>query len=466
MRDVVIVGAGPAGLAAAEQACAAGASVTLLDSSDGLGGQFWRHLPGERPAEREHVAHHRWRRFTALRSTLEGDSRCRILTSAQVWAIEQVNDGCGLLLQVLVGPADGTDRAAVTMTPDALILATGAHDRVLPFPGWDLPGVFSAGAAQALAKSERVAVGSRVLVTGAGPFLLPVAASLAQVGATVVGVHEASSARTLAGGWLRRPWQLAGSTGKLGELAGYAAGHARHRIGYHPGSAVVEAHGTDHVETVTVARLDRDWRPVPGTAHRVEVNAVCVSHGFTPRLELPVAAGCTIDTRRFVAVDHDQLTSVPDVFAAGEITGIGGMPLAAAEGAVAGCRAAGATVPPGLRKARDRQRRFAARLEAAHGIRPGWTGWLTDDTLVCRCEEVDVARLTAHREGSRSLRSLKLTTRAGLGICQGRMCGATVEEILGAPRSLLGATSTDRRPLAAPLRLRELAADPADERTQ
>lgn len=468
MTEVLVVGAGPAGLAAAVHARFRGADVVLLDADDTLGGQFWRHLPEARPARREALLHHGWQQFLDLRRRLTGDPGCRILTGAQVWALEPAEPGAGAAatVHVLAGEADGARRTAHTLTPDALVLATGAHDRTLPFPGWDLPGVFTAGAAQALAKGERVAVGHRVLVAGAGPFLLPVAASLTQAGARVVGVVEASGPAQMARGWLPRPWQLLGAGGKIAELGGYVGTHLRARIPYRTGAAVVAAHGDDRVTAVTVAGLDPSWAPVAGTERRIAVDAVCVSHGFTPRLELAVAAGCRIAPGRTVAVDDAQRTSVPGVYAAGEITGIGGADLALAEGALAGhCAAGGMPGDAEMRSAAGRRRTFAgfaARIGAAHGIRPGWTAWLDDTTTVCRCEEVTVGALHAAAAATRSqgLRSLKLSTRAALGICQGRVCGRTVEELLA--RSvpggvLLGGTTTDRRPLAAPVRLSELA---------
>ncbi|WP_430594109.1 FAD-dependent oxidoreductase, partial [Isoptericola sp. QY 916] len=169
-RTVVVVGAGPAGLSAARAAARAGADVTLLDASDQVGGQFWRHrvLPGGGTSPDEASFHHGWGTFTALRDVVAGHPRVTLLTSAQVWALERLDDG--VRLRVLVGPADAGGREHLTLTPDALVLATGAHDRTLPFPGWQLPGVTTAGAAQALAKAERVAVGDRVVVAGAGPF--------------------------------------------------------------------------------------------------------------------------------------------------------------------------------------------------------------------------------------------------------------------------------------------------------
>jgi NADPH-dependent 2,4-dienoyl-CoA reductase/sulfur reductase-like enzyme len=468
MTDVLVIGAGPAGLAAAAAAREAGGTVTLLDSSDGLGGQYWRHLPDSRPAERERLLHHGWDTFTSLRRRLESDPHVRILTSAQVWAVERGTD-VPAVVHVLVGPADASGRERLTLRPDAVVLATGAHDRTLPFPGWDLPGVFTGGAAQALAKGERIAVGRRVLVAGAGPFLLPVAASLTQTGATVVGVLEANRLSTLVKGWTPRPWQLASTRGKARELAGYVANHVRHAIPYRTGRAVVAAHGTDRVTSVTTAALDTAWAPIEGTERTVDVDAVCVSHGFTPRLELAIAAGCSLTPQRFVMTGSDQQTSVLGVYAAGEITGIGGVDLAMAEGRIAGWAAGGG--PPDTSAMRgDRRRRaayqaFAARLEAAHGIRPGWTGWLAPQTVVCRCEEVSFGRLCAAADTTRttSLRSLKLTSRAALGICQGRVCGRSVEEILAgrvAGGSLLDEVVADQRPIAAPIRMGDLAARP------
>ena len=484
MTEVLIIGAGPAGLAAARAARRRGASVIMLDSSDQLGGQYWRHLPAERPSAREHTLHHHFRQFQALSRELEQDAGCRILRGAQVWAIEQggglgasagsggpgAEPGTGAsagpgTVHVLLGDPDGADRERLVFRPDRIVLATGAHDRTLPFPGWDLPGVFTGGAAQALAKGERIVVGDRVVVAGAGPFLLPVAAALAKTGSGVVGVFEASTAPVLARGWLPKPWQLVSAGGKAVELAGYVAGQLRHRIPYSTGRAVIAAHGTDRVEAVTIADIDANWVPIPGTKRRIAADAICVSHGFTPRLELAIAAGCALGPERFVTVDDGQQTTVAGVHAAGEITGIGGVDLALAEGEIAGHVAAGGTpADPAVAGAIRRRRVFASfarRIEAAHGIRPGWPAMLAPDTLVCRCEEVSYGRLcgVADSTASRSLRALKLSTRAGLGICQGRICGRSVEELLQTRTGGLGdASSTDRRPIAAPIRLGELAA--------
>ncbi len=458
---VLVIGAGPAGLAAALAAVDLGEPVTLLDASDDVGGQYWRHLPATRPSSNEARLHHGWSRFLAMRERL-ATSHCEIVTSAHVWAVDRAG------VHVLLGDADGTDRRRRTFQADAVVVATGAFDRVLPVPGWDLPGVFSAGGAQALAKGERVAVGRRVVVAGAGPFLLPVAVALLQGGSTVLGVLEASRLSKMSYGWAKRPWELVSARAKIPEVGRYAYELARHRVPYSTGRAVIAIHGDERVESVTTAAVSPSWASVPGTEREMAVDAVCLGHGWTPRLELAIAFGCQLSAQRFVAVDEGQRTSVEHVYAAGEITGVGGVDLALAEGAIAGHLAAGGRLSDAaLRLSRAQRkdwRRFAARLEAAHSIGAQWTEWLSDETIVCRCEEVTVERLrsAAQFTQSKGLRSLKLSSRAGLGLCQGRVCGRTVESLLATwagDGGLSDGVITDRRPVALPVRLGELCAD-------
>ena len=462
--DVLVIGAGPAGLAAAAAAGRRGARVRVVDAASGIGGQFWRHLPASRPAARQEVLNHDWGTFTGLAEQLPDDTRLR----AQVWAIEPDGDRLVVRLEV-------ADAGLVTLRPDRIVFATGAHDRALPVPGWTLPGVYTAGAAQALAKGERVALGDRVVVSGSGPFLLPVTHSLGQAGAEVAGVYEATGFTALAKGWGSRAWELSAASHKIGELSQYLSHLLRARIGYHLGWQVVEIHGSSRVEAVTVERVDAQWRPIAGTGRRVDCDTVCLGHGFTPRLELPIAAGCALTPDRFVAVDEGQRTSVASVLAAGEITAIGGAELALAGGEIAGWVAAGGdAADPQLAAARRRRAaalRFATRLEAVHGIRPGWQAWLRPDTVVCRCEEVTAGALaaTARDTAADGLRSYKLTTRAGMGLCQGRVCGRNAEQLLLAHRDredFADHAITDRRPIASPIGLAELAAADFEENNQ
>lgn len=443
MTTVAILGAGPAGLAAAQAALAAGADVVVLDEGERVGGQFWRHHEELTDPRMQH----QWSRFLRLRDAV---AAATVHASSSVWRIETEPR---LRVHALAGPVDGTARRALTIDADALVIATGAHDRALPVPGWTLPGVTTAGAAQALAKRDGVAVGGRTVVAGAGPFLLPVAATLAHIGVDVVEVVEACSLGAIARGWGRAPWQLAGAAGKAGELAEYALSLARHRTPYRTGQAVTRIHGTDRVEAVTIQRIDADWRPIAGTERRIACDAVALGHGFVPRVEALVQAGCALSPARFAVVDERQATTVAGVYAAGEVTGIAGADAAMAEGAVAGFAAAGGSLDdPRLRRvlgARRRFHAFAARL-ATHDVRRGWTGWLDADTIVCRCESVTRARIEEYADASS--RGIRLATRAGLGACQGRTCGRTVEELTGT------AIGFDARPVLSSVRIGELAA--------
>jgi NADPH-dependent 2,4-dienoyl-CoA reductase/sulfur reductase-like enzyme len=457
--DLAVIGAGPAGLAAAVAAAAAGLAVTLVDAAARPGGQYFRHPPEALHAAMPGAApQHGWAEFVRLRDAVAGHDRIRYLAGHRVWAVE---GGAPFVVHALAGQRAGRP---VEVRARSLVIAAGAHDRVLPFPGWELPGVLTAGGAQALLKGDLVAVGRRVVVAGSGPFLLPVAAGLAAAGVHVAGVFEANRPRRFA----RHGAQVAGNAGRLAEGAGYAAALLRHRVPYRTGRTVVAARGDDAVEAVTVARLDRDWTPVPGTEYEIECDTVAVSYGFTPQLELPVELGCATRTDAggglAVATDSAQRTSVPGVYAAGETTGVGGAQLALVEGELAGlaaARALGGRRERRLRAHRARLRAFAAVLHDVHAVRPGWIAWQRADTLVCRCEEVPYGRLEeAVRElGAVDLRSAKLITRAGMGWCQGRICGyptaCLTARLVGGEPDLTGSA---RRPLAQPIRLGDLAA--------
>ena len=443
MKRVIVIGAGPAGLTAATAAAEAGADVVLIDEGERVGGQFWRH----HPQFTDRRMQHQHRRFEQLNRALDA---VRVLTSTSVWRIE--TEG-GLRVHVLTGPADAAGRVGESLDADAIVIATGAHDRVLPVPGWTLPGVTSAGAVQALAKRDGVALGTRMVVAGAGPFLLPVAQSAALLGVNVAEVVEATAFSAVMRGWARRPWELAAAAGKAGELASYASSLVAHRTAYRFASAVTRIHGTTAVEAVTVQRVDATWRPIAETQRTVECDAVALGHGFTPRLEAAIQAGCEISPDRFVRVDEYQRTTTAGVYAAGEITGIGGADAALAEGEIAGLAAAGA-MGAGKRwkravKKRAQMTAFATRL-ATHAIGSGWVTWLDDDTVVCRCEGTTRAAI-AEFSGA-STRAQRLATRAGLGPCQGRTCGRNVDDLAGT------STGIDRRPVLASVRIGELAA--------
>ncbi|GHG38080.1 FAD/NAD(P)-dependent oxidoreductase [Streptomyces zaomyceticus] len=469
--DLAVVGAGSAGLAGAVTASELGLAVALLDSSPQSGGQYYRHPAPALGAVRPEALHHDWSAFTGLRRRL-AESGVDHLAGHHVWSVAKEADGTWTV-HALTGP-DGCDGAPVRIRARALLLATGAHERQLPFPGWTLPGVVGAGGAQAMLKSGLVLPGRRVVVAGSGPLLLAVAASLSSAGARVPAVVEAAGYLRYA----RSPRALLANPHKAVEALVHGAALARHRVPVRLRRAVTEVHGTDRVEAVTVSRLDRDWRPVPGTGRRIACDAVAVGHGLVPQIELATGVGCATralpDGTLGLALDGLQESSVPGLWAAGETGGVGGAELARTEGELAGRavaarllgRPGGAGPVAGLRRRRDRMRAFADVMSAAHAPGPGWSGWLTDDTDVCRCEEVPAGRVreAVAELGARDARTVKLLTRAGMGWCQGRMCGTAVACLAAG-----GATpepSPERRPLAVPVPLSTLAAlDGATDRS-
>ncbi|GAA4220650.1 thioredoxin reductase [Streptosporangium album] len=444
--DLAVIGAGPAGVAGALTASLAGLDVVLVDGSARPGGQYFRHLPPGFNAQAPGALHHGLDRFMRQWETLR--ARAEVLLDHKVWAVERA-DGA-VTVRCLEGDREERPR---TVTARRLLIATGAHDRPLPFPGWDLPGVLTAGGAQALLKGNLVVAGRRVVVAGTGPFLLPVAAGLAEAGADVRGVYEANGRFALAAHPLL-------AAGKAGEALGYGVSLARHRVPYRGRHAVIEAHGEDTLTHVTVAKLDSGWRPI--STRTVECDTLAYGYGFVPQLELPVQLGCATradaDGSPVVAVDAGLRTSVPGVYAAGESTGVGGAVLAEVEGRIAGRSVAadlGRGVPslPRLSRRRDRLTAFARALLASYPVRPGWQGWLRDDTLICRCEEVPLSAVREAQDlGATDARSVKLLARPGMGWCQGRMCGYAVACLAGED------PAAPRRPIAQPIRLGDLAA--------
>ncbi|MFJ5707373.1 NAD(P)/FAD-dependent oxidoreductase [Streptomyces sp. NPDC093105] len=452
--DLAIVGAGPAGLAAAVTAAALGRSVTLLDAGVRPGGQYYRHPEPALGAVRPQALHHDWAAFSGREAELrayERAGRIRYLAEHQVWSVT----GAGTDWTV---HSRTDEEAGRPVRARAVLLATGAYERQLPFPGWTLPGVVGAGGAQAMLKSGLVLPGRRVVVAGSGPLLLAVAASLAAAGARVPAVVEAAGY----GPYARHTGTLLRNPAKLAEGARYGGALLRHQVRPLLRHAVVEAHGTDRVEAVTVARLDRDWRPVPGTARRIPCDALAVGHGLVPELSLATALGCATRTAAdgtvALVLTPGLRTSVPGVWAAGETGGVGGAQLALTEGEIAAHAIAGRAVPAALARRRARLRAFADAMGAAHRPGAGWTGWLREETAVCRCEEVPAGRVREAVEelGATDARTVKLLTRAGMGWCQGRMCGPAVAALAG------GGPAPDRRPLACPVRLGQLAELPAD----
>ncbi|GAA3843994.1 NAD(P)/FAD-dependent oxidoreductase [Brevibacterium ammoniilyticum] len=438
--DIAIIGAGPAGLAAANAAAAGGArSIVVIDSAVQPGGQFWRHRT-EASASDDGRLHHGWGDYQALRAAFDASIATGVIDfrpSTSVWMVTADTGGFVLRLAPSHGPGHSLDPV---VRATELIIATGGYDRQIPIPGWDLPGVMAAGGIQGFAKQNGMLPGRRFVIAGTGPFLLPVAATVAQLGGEVAAVLESSRLS----GWLPHAGPAARVPEKAVEGAGYAWTFLRGRIPYRTRSVVTEILGTDRVEAVRTARIDRLGEVVPGTERILEgIDAVGLGWGFTPQLELPVSLGAAtrvdVDGSLVGVVDDEQRSSVPALFLAGEVTGVGGAALAVAEGQAAGSAAAaeatGRPSPPltADRRTIDRHRAFARAMHLAHPVPDGWEKRLGEETIVCRCEEVPAGTIARARDelAAADARTQKNMTRAGMGWCQGRECGYAVTCLSG-----------------------------------
>lgn len=419
--DVLVVGAGPAGLAAAAAAAARGARVGLLDAQAEPGGQVWR----------RDVAHARPARAGRLIAALRRHPGVDWLAATTLVA--------GAAGRVLVE----TPRDARWLGYGALILATGAQELLLPFPGWTLPGVTGAGGLQALAKQGWPLAGKRVVVAGSGPLLLAAAATARRHGAQVLAIHEqadAAALRRFAGGLWRWPGKAAQAAALRLRLAG---------VPYRSGSLVLAAHGDGQLREI-------EWQGRAGR-QRLACDQLAVGYGLVPDVRPARLLGCALASdgaHARVAVDERLRTSVVGVYAAGEACGIGGRDCALAEGALAGAAAAGAgdAELAGLQRQRRRARGFAAHLRAHFALAARVRALAAPDTLVCRCEDVPLAALDACADA----REAKLATRCGMGPCQGRICGTALAEMGRFP------AETGQRPPLFPARLDTLAQSDTD----
>ena len=412
--DLAVLGAGPAGLRASLAADAAGLSVVLVDEAPCAGGQGYRAPPGGPPGQGADG-----RRGDVLRRALAA-SGISVLAGHRVWTASTTP-----IRLALAGPS-----AVKAITPRALLVAAGATERVVPFPGWTLPGVIGLGAATVLLKTPGPLPPGPAVVAGRGPLLALAAAGLLARGLPIACVVDEAPRREWARampGLLARPDLLARGAAWLARLrrAGVPVLH---------GHAVVRAFGTDALETVCIRPLSG-----PSRADRmVPARLLAVGHGLVPATELLSLFGVPLRHRPEEAAWTPELgpggrTCVPGVYAAGDGTGIRGAAAAELAGHMAGLAVA---ADLGARPAR-RQAGLAARLRRAERAGAAMARLMTPGadrfaaippgTIVCRCEDVTRATLDAVlAAGASDLNQIKTRTRCGMGPCQGRVCAPAV----------------------------------------
>jgi NADPH-dependent 2,4-dienoyl-CoA reductase/sulfur reductase-like enzyme len=392
--DVLIVGAGPAGLAAACCAAESNCRVGVVDDNLAAGGQIWR---GEHSQPGNPEAAHWLERL--------GDAPIEFVAGTQV--IGDIESGR------LLAECRGEPRE---LRYQRLIVATGARERFLPFPGWTLPGVLGAGGLQAMVKSGMPIEGRQVVVAGSGPLLLAVAAYLHTHGAKVRLVAEQAAQRSLARFGLSLLWTQPGKVRQA-----YSLRRTLRGIPYRPGCWPLRAEGDRQLTAITLTDGKAVWTE--------PCDYLACGFGLAPNLELPLLLGCEVRVG-VVQVDEWQQTSRPGVYCAGESTGIGGLECSLAEGRIAGY-AASEQLGRARRyfDARRHAHRFARALEAAFALRDELRQLAKADTIVCRCEDVPLERLRPYD----NWRAAKLQTRCGMGPCQGRVCGGAIEFLFGWP---------------------------------
>jgi NADPH-dependent 2,4-dienoyl-CoA reductase/sulfur reductase-like enzyme len=388
--EILIVGAGPAGLAAAA-AASPFANVTLVDDNPFVGGQIWRAERGKNKS-----AH--------IKNFLKAVDRGRVtlLNNTQVYGF---NKGRSLFAE--------TNDTSVEIEFEKLILATGARERFLPFPGWTLPNAMGAGGLQALVKGGLPLANKRVVIAGTGPLLLAVAEYLKRRGANVLAIAEQTSEskiRKFGVELLRSPAKLLQAAAIRARLIG---------VPYLTDSWVTSATGNDKLESVTLIRRGKPWS--------IDCEYLACGFHLVPNNELALLIGCRTENS-FVIVDEFQETSAPDVLCAGEPTGIAGVESAIVEGEIAGLAAAGQTkTAHKLFRRRDKASSFGNALNNAFSLRDELRSLSDAETIVCRCEDVAYSRLCEFD----NFQEAKLQTRCGMGPCQGRVCGAATQFLFG-----------------------------------
>ncbi|KEY58629.1 FAD/NAD(P)-binding oxidoreductase [Serratia sp. DD3] len=386
--DILIIGAGPAGMAAANAAATKQTPILIIDDNPRPGGQIWRDgpvMPIAAKAKR-HI------------EMIKKNQNITLLSNTKIVG----SNGPQRLIY------ESSDQYG-TISYQRLILCTGAREQLLPFPGWTLPGVTGAGGLQAMVKNGLPLQRQRVMIAGSGPLLLAVANSVQRVGGQVVGIAEQAKWPALLAfscqlwRWPSKGWQAL----RLFQ---------RH---YRPDSMVLEALGEQRLEAVRIRLGQRE--------KTVSCDRLACGFGLVPNSELAQLLGCHLNAQK-ITVDQWQQSSQPTIYAAGECTGIGGSELALVEGTIAGYAAIehysqAAT----LFHLRHRWLQFADHVATAFTLNQAVKQLATPETLLCRCEDVPLSMLTPHDNWQQA----KLHSRCGMGACQGKICATAAHTLLG-----------------------------------
>jgi thioredoxin reductase/bacterioferritin-associated ferredoxin len=453
--DVVVIGAGPAGLAAAATTAEAGLSTLLLDENMGPGGQVWRAIASTPVIERDHLGADYWAGEDLVRAVRA--SGAEIIQRATVWSLDR-----HLEIGVSVGGV------SVFIKALRVILATGALERPFPIPGWTLPGVMTAGAAQTMLKSSALVPDERTVIAGQGPLLWLLAAQILRLGGRIDRILDTTDRRNYLA---TLPHAFAFLTSPYFAKGLALMREVRAKVPVLSGVTELAAAGDGQLATVSyVARGRRETMPA---------DLLLLHQGVVPNVNLAMAAGVEHrwDERQLCwspALDQNGNSSIDGIAIAGDGAGIGGAEAAVFRGRIAARAAVEALAPAAAAKLASiaALRTGLARAERGRGFldtlfRPLRQFRIpSGDTIVCRCEEVTANDiLDSVAIGATGPNQLKAYRRTGMGPCQGRLCGLTVTELMAQAR---GKSPQEigyyrlRAPVK-PITLAELAAVPKTE---
>ena len=454
-RDVIVVGAGPAGAEAAMECASHGLDVVLIDEAPEAGGQVYRAMPqgfratGKREPEAE-IGDDLRKRLAA------SPVRCRFDTL--LWSIAP-----GYRADLLGPDGPSSEEAPV------VIIAIGARERVVPFPGWTLPGVIGLAGATVLLKSQKVLPGRKTLVAGAGPLLLSVATSIRKAGGDVAGVVDLASR----GEWLATLPATISRPDLLVRGMNWTARLTLSGVPMCYRQAIRRIEPADNGQLrAFVGPVDAAGAPVAGAVREFVVDAVTVGNGLAPATEVTrlLRAEHVYDTVHKAWVprlDADFETSLPGLFVVGDGAGISGAAAAALDGRRVGMRIsfdAGRLPADAHRKQKQalsadarKARRFGQAMARLMAPRAGQIAAVPAEAVVCRCEDVTRADLDAAvADGATSPNQVKAWTRCGMGPCQGRTCGDVASALAAAalgqeapPAPLTGRSPLRPLPLGA-----------------
>lgn len=449
--DVVVIGAGPAGMTAALELVGAGLCVVILDERDAPGGQYFKPLAKSHVFSDGTSTDVQFERGAQLRQKLFASS-VKIRQGATVWDVRVEAEGD---YSIAYDHRGRSHRLRVRH----VIVATGAIERPWPVPGWTLPGAMTTGAAQTLARSYRVAPGSRILIAGNGPLNLQVSAELLAGGANVVAIAEAAKHPIMAPAALAR-MALFRPDLMLDGLR-YSARIAKSRRKVFWQHALVRVDGQKRVQAAVLAKLDDGGLPVPGSEFRIPVDCVTMGYGFQPADEILRLFGCKIGPDSTVECNLNGRTSIPGIYAIGDCRGIFGAAAAMADARLAAldiiAQLTGDSVALSGRalKRQQTERRFQKALWTVFAAKlPPFLALNEEETVLCRCESVRRANV----EGALaigSIEAIKRQTRCGMGLCQGRYCLPVIARMVRETNN--EATGTDMPKIQTPLKPVEAA---------